>query len=100
TATVDELAADSAVEQVMTCSCGGNPSDGAAIITAEVKGIPISALLNRAGTLEGVNTIIFIASDGTEVALPLGYVVGRHAVISYQINDEDLSASVGGNNQL
>ena len=32
--------------------------------------------------------------------MPLGYVVGRHGVISYEINDEDLSASVGGNNQL
>lgn len=31
---------------------------------------------------------------------PLGYVVGRHAVLSYEINDEDLSASVGGSNQL
>ena len=27
-------------------------------------------------------------------------MIGRHAVISYEINEEDLSASVGGNNQL
>ena len=32
--------------------------------------------------------------------MPLGYVIGRHAVISYEVNGEDLSASVGGNNQL
>ena len=41
-----------------------------------------------------------MAADGTETMLPLGYVIGRHAVISYEINEEDLSASVGGNNQL
>ena len=34
------------------------------------------------------------------MTLPLAYVIGRHAVLSYEINDEDLSASVGGNNQL
>lgn len=97
---VDELASNSAVEQVMTCSCGGNPADGAAIITAEVKGIPVSYLLDKAEARAGVNTVTFISSDGTEAAIPISYLIGRHAVISYEINDEDLSASVGGNNQL
>ncbi len=32
--------------------------------------------------------------------MPLSYVVAHHAVISYEVNGEDLSASVGGNNQL
>lgn len=100
TATVDELASESAVEQVMTCSCGGNPADGAAIITAEVKGIPITHLLDKAEARSGANAVTFVSSDGTELTIPLGYLVGRHAVISYEINDEDLSASVGGNNQL
>ena len=40
------------------------------------------------------------ATNGTQQTFPLGYVVGRHAVLSYEINDEDLSASVGGSNQL
>lgn len=99
-ATVDELAQEGSVQQLMTCSCGSNPADGAAIINAEVKGIPVTYLLERANTVEGANAITFISSDGTEQMLPLGYVVGHHAVISYQINGEDLSASVGGNNQL
>lgn len=99
-ATVDELASDSAVEQVMTCSCGGNPADGKAIVTAEVKGIPLSYLLDKAEARTGVNTVTFVSSDGSELSVPVSYLVGRHAVISYEINDEDLSASVGGNNQL
>lgn len=100
TAPVSELASDSSVQQKMTCTCGGNPAGGRAIITADVKGIPIEAILSRAGVQRDANAVTFISADGTEVMLPLGYVVGRHAVISYEINDEDLAASVGGSNQL
>lgn len=100
TATVDEIAEEQEVSQTMTCTCGGNPSDGAATITADVKGLPVSYLVQRAAANADVNTITFVASDGTEVAMPLAYAVGHHGVISYEINDEDLSASVGGNNQL
>ncbi|MBS5451396.1 MAG: molybdopterin-dependent oxidoreductase, partial [Coriobacteriia bacterium] len=66
----------------------------------DVKGIPVSHLLDRAGALSGVNALTFVSSDGCEVALPLSWVVAHHGVISYEINGEDLSASVGGNNQL
>lgn len=99
-APVDELAAESAVKQTMTCTCGGNPADGRAIVTADVKGIPVAYLLDRAAARAGVNTVTFVSSDGTEVAMPLSFVVAHHAVISYEVNGEDLSASVGGNNQL
>ena len=73
TATVDELAQEQAVQQTMTCSCGGNPSDGKAIITAEVKGIPVNYLAGRAGAHSDANTITFVSSDGTEVAMPLAF---------------------------
>lgn len=42
----------------------------------------------------------FVSADGTETMLPLGYVIGRHGVLSYEINEEALTASVGGSNQL
>lgn len=100
TATIDELAQEHSVQQTMTCSCGGNPSDGKAIITADVKGVPANYLVGRAGVKSDANTITFVSSDGTQVSMPLAYVIGHHGVISYEINDEDLSASVGGNNQL
>ena len=99
-APVGDLASEDSVNQVMTCTCGGNPAGGRAIITADVKGIPIEYLLSRAGVDPGANTLTFVSSDGSEVSFPLGYVVGHHGVLSYAINDEDLSASVGGNNQL
>ena len=100
TATVDVMAADESVQQTMTCTCGGNPADGKAIVNADVKGIPVTYLIERANPADGANTVTFVCSDGTEQAFPLGYVIGRHAVISYEVNGEDLSASVGGNNQL
>lgn len=99
-ASVGDLASEESVNKVMTCTCGGNPAGGRAIITADVKGIPIEYLLSRAGVASGANALTFVSSDGTEVTFPLSYVIGRHAVLSYEINDEDLSASVGGNNQL
>lgn len=100
TASVGELADDTAVQQKMTCTCGGNPAGGRAIVTADVKGVPVEAMLARAGVQAGANAVTFISADGAETMLPLGYVVGRHGVLSYEINEEDLSASVGGNNQL
>ena len=99
-ATVDQLASEQSTKQTMTCTCGGNPADGKATVTAEVKGIPVKGLLDRAGLAEGVNTVTFVSSDGTEIAMPYAYVIGRHGVISYEVNGEDLSASVGGSNQL
>ena len=74
--------------------------DNAFTATADVKGIPVTYLIERANPADGANTVTFVCSDGTEQAFPLGYVIGRHAVISYEVNGEDLSASVGGNNQL
>lgn len=100
TASVGELAGDDTVQQKMTCTCGGNPAGGRAIITADVKGVPVEAILARAGVQPDANAVTFVSADGTETTLPLGYVIGRHGVLSYEINEEDLTASVGGNNQL
>ena len=100
TASVGDLAGDESVQQKMTCTCGGNPAGGRAIVTANVKGIPIESILERAGVQPGANAVTFVSADGTETMLPLGYVIGRHGVLSYEINEEALTASVGGSNQL
>lgn len=100
TATVDSLAKESSEEQTMTCTCGGNPADGRATITAKVTGLSVNYLVKRAAAQTGVNTITFTSADGTQVSMPLAYVVGHHGVVSFEINDEDLSQSVGGFNQL
>lgn len=98
TASVGDLAGDESVQQKMTCTCGGNPAGGRAIVTANVKGIPVESILERAGVQPGANAVTFVSADGTETMLPLGYVIGRHGVLSYEINEEALTASVGGSN--
>ncbi|MBS5449981.1 MAG: molybdopterin-dependent oxidoreductase [Coriobacteriia bacterium] len=99
-APVEELVGEESVNQLMTCSCGGNPANGRAIVTAGVKGIPVEYLLARAGAEATANTVTFVGADGTRVAMPIGYVLGRHAVVSCEINGENLEQSVGGANQL
>ena len=100
TATVGELVGEEPVNQLMTCSCGGNPAGGRAIVTADVKGVPVEYLLAKAGAVPEANTLTFVGADGTSVSVPLGYAIGRHAVLSCEVNGEDLGASMGGANQL
>lgn len=97
---LDEVVSDKAVSQTMTCSCGGNPQGGRAIFNGDVKGVPVDKLIARAMPEQGANTVTFVSTDGKSVSLPAAYVLGRHAQLVYDINGEDLSASVGGNNQL
>ena len=72
TASVGDLAGDDSVQQKMTCTCGGNPAGGRAIVTADVKGIPIEAILKQADVQPGANAVTFVSADGTETMLPLG----------------------------
>lgn len=97
---VGEAARAESVVKVMSCTCGGNPVDGKASINAEVKGIPVTYFLNQVKPAGTVNTVTFVSSDGTALSLPLAYVVGRHAQITYDINGESVADMVGGANQL
>lgn len=99
-ATFKELADEQSTTQTMSCTCGGNPADGRASVTAQVTGIPIAYMVSRAGADGDVNTITFICADGSEVSMPLAYVVGRHGVLCFDVNGADLSESMGGTNQL
>lgn len=100
-ATLGELAeSDNAQTSIMTCACSANQAGGGAIANAMVTGVPVRDLIVRAGMDADANTVTFTSADGTESCLPLSYVLVHGAVIAYEINGEDLSASVGGTNQL
>lgn len=43
-----------------------------------------------------MNAVTFVSSDETTLSLPLAYVVGRHAQITYDINGEGVADMVGG----
>ena len=69
-------------------------------MNAEVGGISIESLLVASQAQKGVNTVTFIADDGTQVSVPLSYAIGRHAVLGCEVNGEDIANSVGSANQL
>lgn len=100
TAPLDELASDDDHPIVLGCSCGGNPADGRASVSAEVTGVTIRSLLEQAQVNEGANTIVFTSRDGYETALPLSYVTQRYSLIVYAVNGEAVDNAMGGSNQL
>lgn len=99
-ATLAELESDEQTSTVMGCSCASNGVGGLAVINAEVTGVPLASVIEKAQPLEGVNVVVLVSEDGHQIKLPLAYVLQRQAVVASQINDEALSESVGGTNQL
>lgn len=100
TASLSDVASRDDPRIVMGCACGGNPVDGRASVSAEVTGVTVRSLLQRAQVDEGVNTIVFTSADGYEAALPLSYVKQRHSLIVYAVNGEPVENVMGGSNQL
>ncbi len=100
TATLDELADDSALTVQMGCSCAANGADQRVVANAEVTGIRFADIVRQAGVGDDVNTVTFTTSDGYEVSLPLAYVTQRYSLIVFAIGGEPLENSMGGTNQL
>ena len=99
--TVAEIQNDPAVQKALLgCSCSGNPVDGNASVAAQVTGVSVKLMLDRAGVAEDANTIVFTSADGYEVALPLRYVTQRYCPIVFDVNGSPIADSVGGTNQL
>lgn len=100
TANLEDLASDDDRPVVLGCACGGNPADGRASASAEVTGVAVRSLLERAQVIDGANTIVFVSRDGYETALPLSYVMQRYSLIVYEVNGEAVDDVMGGSNQL
>lgn len=100
TATLGELAGEDEEAVIMGCTCVSNGAGGPAAINAEVTGVPLAEIIARAVPAGNANAVTLVSEDGYETSLPLSYVMARNAVISYEVNGEELSESVGGTNQL
>lgn len=99
--TVADIQNDPAVQKVLLgCSCAGNPADGNASVAAQVTGVSVKLLLDRAGIEQDANTVVFTSADGYRVALPLDYVTQRYCPIVFDVNGSPIAESVGGTNQL
>lgn len=99
-ATIAELTETGAAQLTMGCSCIGNPADGTASANAEVLGVTMQSIIERAGVSGEANTIVFTSADGYEIAIPLFYVMQHFSLIAYDINGEPVANSMGGSNQL
>ena len=99
-ATLGELADESEGTMIKGCTCVSNGAGGPASINAQITGVPLASIIARAMPAADANTVTLVSEDGYEASLPLSYVMSRSAVVTYEINGEDLSESVGGTNQL
>lgn len=100
-ATIGELAQLPEVQTtVMGCACAGNPADGLSMANALVKGIPVTTLVAMAEPATDANTVVFVSSDGYEMALPLTYLESHYCPLVFDVNGSALIESVGGTNQL
>lgn len=88
------------VSRLMGCICAANPVDGAAAVNAEVTGVPVTVLLNRAGVDPEANTAVFTSADGYEVAIPLMYLKTHLCPIVFNVAGSPIVESMGGANQL
>ena len=100
TATLADLADDSALTVTMGCACAANGADQRVVANAEVTGVRFADIMRQAGVAADANTVTFTTSDGYEVALPLAYVKQRYSLIVFAVNGEALENSMGGTNQL
>ena len=100
TATLADLADDSALTVTMGCACAANGADQRVVANAEVTGVRFADIMRQAGVAADANTVTFTTSDGYEVSLPLAYVKQRYSLIVFAVNGEALENSMGGTNQL
>ncbi|MFR4999219.1 MAG: molybdopterin-dependent oxidoreductase [Slackia sp.] len=90
---------DQMVERIMKLDCQTNPPGGAYIMNAEVKGIPLSVIMEKAGVdPASYNALHSIADDGWDVyPLPQEYVetLKDDILLVTEINGEKLGMLQG-----
>ena len=91
----EELRAMPAVEEFVTPECISNMVGGDLISNAGWKGVPLKAILDRAGLEPGVIDISFFAEDGYSESISLDRAMGDEVMVAYEMNGEPLSHKHG-----
>ena len=73
---------DTAKTKMMLCSCGMSMVSA----VGQVKGIPLSSIVEIAELEENVNTVTIRGEDGYGMAIPLSYALNKEALIVYEAN--------------
>jgi DMSO/TMAO reductase YedYZ molybdopterin-dependent catalytic subunit len=87
----DELNAMDQIEEAVTLSCVSNSVGGDLVGNARWQGVPLAALLERAGVQEGATQIVGVSVDGWTGGFPTELATdGRVAMLAVGMNGEPL----------
>ncbi|WP_188037628.1 molybdopterin-dependent oxidoreductase, partial [Actinotalea sp. JY-7885] len=96
TLALDELLAEDLVEAHVTLACVSNPVGGDLVGTALWLGLPVRALLERAGPLPGADMVLSTSADGFTASTPLPVLLDdRDALLAVGMNGDPLPAAHG-----
>jgi len=94
--TFDELLAMDSVDATVTLQCVSNEIGGNLVDNATWQGVPLAALLERAGVQSGATQIVGRSVDRWTAGFPTDVALdGRTAIVAYAMNGEPLPASHG-----
>jgi DMSO/TMAO reductase YedYZ molybdopterin-dependent catalytic subunit len=93
--TYDELLALPQVEQYATLECISNPVGGDLISTARWTGVPVAALLERAGVRDGAVEVVSRAIGGYSDSLPIGDAIRPVTIVAVGMNGRVLPRAHG-----
>ena len=92
----DELLELDSIEETVTIQCVSNEVGGRLVGNAVWQGVPLAAVLERAGVQEGATQIVGHSIDGWTAGFPTGAAFdGRTALVAYAMNGEPLPADHG-----
>ena len=96
TLTYDELLASESVSDIVTLQCVSNEVGGNLVGNAAWQGVPLAAVLERAGVQASATQIVGRSVDGFTAGFPTEVGLdGRTALVVYAMNGEPLPARNG-----
>jgi DMSO/TMAO reductase YedYZ molybdopterin-dependent catalytic subunit len=90
-----QLMAMEQVEQYNTLECVSNEIGGDLISTAKWTGVKLSDVLQTAQVQQGATYVVFKATDGYSVGIPLDTALLEGTILAYQMNGEPLPQDHG-----
>ena len=94
--TFDDILAMDLSDHVITLSCVSNPVGGSLVGNAVWTGVPLAALLERAGAQSWANQVVGRSVDDFTAGFPTGAVHdGRNAILAIGMNNDFLPVNHG-----
>jgi DMSO/TMAO reductase YedYZ molybdopterin-dependent catalytic subunit len=94
--TYDDLLALDSIEVPVTIQCVSNEVGGDLVGTAMWQGVPLAAILERAGVQDGATQIVGRSVDGWTAGFPTAAAFdGRTALVAFAMNGDALAAKHG-----